>query len=94
MQREIIFDKMEEFISELNSRGVKKIAFTTVSEKRAKRTAPGQIGVIHVKKLELLAYKDSIIFKHLMTDEPDFKEIHDFLENLGFEIKKINRNIT
>ncbi len=93
MQREIVFDKMEEFISELISIGVKKIAFATTNEKRPVKTEPGQIGAIHVKKLELLAYKNSTIYKFLM-DEPDFNEIQTSLENRGFLIKRANRNIT
>lgn len=93
MQREILFDKLSQFLEELKKLGVNKIAFTEINEKRALEVAPDTLQVGDLVKLELLAYRDSTIYKCTMINA-DFEEIHDQLLREGFETVRRNRNIT
>jgi hypothetical protein len=93
MQREIQFDKLSHFLEELKRLGVNKIAFTEINEKRALEVAPDTLQVGDLIKLELLAYKDSTIYKCTMM-YADFEEIHERLLREDFETVRRNRNIT
>ncbi|HDP81200.1 MAG TPA: hypothetical protein ENN21_10210, partial [Spirochaetes bacterium] len=75
MQREITFDHLDQFMSELERLGIKKIAFTEVDEKRAIETEPGTLQVMDLALLELLAYRDSIIYKY-SEKNADFDHVH------------------
>ncbi len=93
MQREILFDKLSQFLEELKKLGVNKIAFTEINEKRALEVAPDTLQVGDLVKLELLSYRDSTIYKCTMINA-DFEEIHERLLREGFETVRRNRNIT
>jgi hypothetical protein len=93
MQKEISFDTIREFIDNLKSMGITKIAFTEIDEKRAFEITPGQLAISRYSLLELLAYRDSTIYKFI-SKEPDFTSIHNLLLSEGFEIKRRSRNIT
>jgi hypothetical protein len=92
-QREIEFDRLEHFVDELGKLGVRKIAFTEVQEKRALQVRPDTLQVTDVALLEILAYRESTIYKVRITDA-DFDSIHDMLLQKGFEIVRRSRNIT
>jgi hypothetical protein len=93
MQREIVFAKLNDFTEELKNLNITRIAFTEIEEKRAEQVESNLLQVVDIIKLELLAYKDSTIYKCVLNDI-DFEEIHHFLESTGFEITRRSRNIT
>ncbi len=93
MQREIFFDYLEHFVSELRNLDIRKIALTEVNEKRAVQVEPDLIQVVDIVIVEILAYRDSTIYKCRLQDtDPD--DVHSKLTDLGFEIIRRNRNIT
>lgn len=93
MQREIIFDKLEQFTGEMKRLNIKKLAFAEINEKRAIEVEPGKVQVVDVRILDILAYKDSTVYKCKIKDE-DFDSIHEILLDEGFDIVRRNRNIT
>ncbi len=93
MQREVRFDKLEHFIDEMKRLGITKIAFAEINEKRAVQVDAEKLEVADVVQLEILAYKDSTIYKFQMKDA-DFEYLYDRLTEDGFEIVRRSRNIT
>ena len=93
MQREIIIDLLEGYIAGLKTAGIGEIVFCVIDEKRPEQTGPDSLEVLHIRRLELLAYRDSTIYKCRLND-PDFDAVHSYLEGMGFEVKKESRNIT
>jgi hypothetical protein len=93
MQREIIFDKLEQFTGEIKRLKIKKLAFAEINEKRAVEVEPGKVQVVDVSILEILAYKDATVYKCKIRDA-DFDSIHEILLDEGFDIVRRSRNIT
>lgn len=87
------FDSLETYISEMSSLGIKKIAFAETNEKRAEQVDQSVLEVVHVKKLELLSYLKGTIFKCALTDV-DLDGVYNELTGKGFEVERIDRNIT
>lgn len=93
MQREIIFDKIETFIENLLKEKILKVAIATINELRPEQIEPNVLQVVHQKKIELLAYKNSVIYKCLIENcSPE--DIEEMLSPEGFEIIHRNRNIS
>jgi len=92
MAGEKIFDTPEEFTAFLKSADIKKISFSEVSERRAVQT-DDLLEVIVVKKVDLLAYKNSVIYKCSLAAD-DLDELYRDLTDLGFEVNRKSRNIT
>ncbi len=93
MSEEQIFTSEEEFILKLKELGIQKIAFSEINERRAMQTTGDQIEVLVFRKVDLLSYRDSIIYKYTAVAE-DLNPIYERLVNEGFEVKRINKNIT
>ncbi len=93
MNREVKHDNLEDFKKEIKQIGINKVAFAETKEKRAQQIDDNQVGVVRVSKLEILAYKNSIIYKCILSDV-DFDVIYNKFITDGFEVKKTSRNIT
>jgi hypothetical protein len=93
MQREISFDKLEQFVAQVKGRGIDKLAFAEVREKRALQVEESLLQVVDVVKTDILAYKDSTIYKcRIEGTDPD--SLFVALTGQGFEIVRRSRNIT
>ncbi|MCP4133452.1 MAG: hypothetical protein GY754_20960 [bacterium] len=92
MSDDRIFDTLEDFIAEMKNIGVSKIAFAQVNERRAE-PLDSEVAVILVVKLELLAYKDAVLYKYIAKD-PDLDSIYNSLIEENFEVTKRSRNIS
>lgn len=90
---EIVIEKLNDFTEQLKRLNITKIAFTEINEKRAEQVESNLLQVVDIIKLELLAYKDSTIYKCPLKDI-DFEEINHMLESAGFEVTRRSRNIT
>jgi hypothetical protein len=93
MQREIRYDSLEAFLFDLKDLWVNRIAFCETSEKRAAQVEPQLLQVVHVDKVELVAYRDSVIYKCVMRDV-DREALYERLVRLGFNVARRSRNIT
>ncbi|HRS63560.1 MAG TPA: hypothetical protein P5554_10265 [Spirochaetota bacterium] len=87
------FSNLDDFIAEMKNLNIDKIAFAEINERRPMETAKDFIEVVIVREVTLKAYKDSVIYKYHQKCD-NLEEIHDFLLSEGFEIKRLNRNIT
>lgn len=91
------FTSLEKYTEKLKQLGIQKIAFAQINEKRAVQTVENQVEVLQVVHLELLAYKDAVIYKCSLKEDltsEKLQEIHASLEAQGFDVTKRNRNIT
>jgi hypothetical protein len=93
MQREIIYDTLEAFLSGLKDHAIQKISFSETSEKRAVQVQPGALHVVHVDQVELIAYKKSVIYKCAQKNI-DRDALYDRLTAEGFDVTRRSRNIT
>lgn len=93
MQREIIFDALESFLESLRNHSIQKISFSEISEKRAEQVEPGKLQVVHVDRVELIGYKDSVLYKCLLKNV-DRNSLFDDLVAQGFDVTRRSRNIT
>jgi len=93
MSSEEVFASIEDFISRLKKLGITKIAFSQANERRVEQTAENQIEVIVYRKVDLLAYRDSVLYKYSERPE-DLDPLYERLVDEGFEVKRINKNIT
>ena len=98
MEGEILFGGMEEYLAALKQQGITRIAMAETRERRpvyldaAGDSTLGTIDVVVVKRSELLAYRDSRIYKCVVNDvEPD--QVYRELVSVGFEVKRRSRNI-
>lgn len=93
MQREIVFDKISTFITELKAQNISKVAFAHISELRPKQAEKGLLNLVPLKKIEILGYRDSTIYKFIIEDkDPD--TLKELFNAQGFEVIVRNRNIT
>ena len=93
MVNEIIFNELKNFIIELKNNKIEKVAFSEVNEKRTKQINPDELHVVHVRKVDVIAYKSSVVYK-CSLDDIDLESTYNILENEGFEVTRINKNIT
>jgi hypothetical protein len=78
MEGEILYNGLEEYIDELKKLGINRIAMAETRERRPVymdgdgEGKLGTIDVVVVKRSELLAYRESRIYKCVVNDvEPD-----------------------
>lgn len=96
MSKEIVFDSLEAYLAGLNEKGVAKIAFAEVNEKRAVQKDEQQIEVQQFIKIELLAYMDSVLYKYVITEGLTTESVDDLFDDLcsrGYDVTRRNRNI-
>lgn len=93
MAQEQIFTSLEEFIATVKSLGITKIAFSEVNERRPEQTAADLLEVVVFRKVDVLSYRDSVIYKYTERAD-DLTPIYERLVSEGFEVKRINKNIT
>lgn len=87
------FGTLDEFISEMKKLDIRKIAFSEVNERRAEQTKEDLLEVVVIREVTLKSYKDSVIYKYFEKNE-DLNSIYDRLVSEGFDVKRINNNIT
>ncbi|TAL39274.1 MAG: hypothetical protein EPN93_02135 [Spirochaetes bacterium] len=93
MQREITFDRLEQFVAQIQTLGITSLAFAETREKRAVQVEPSLLKVIDIVKTDILAYKDSTIYK-CSIEETSPDDLFEDLAARGFTIKRRSRNIT
>ena len=90
--KEHLFEDLDSFVAEMKSLEIDKIAFAQTNERRAQQVTHETLEVVLLRKVELLAYRDAIIYKCVIEDV-DLDETHCFLEGEGFEVSRSDRNI-
>ncbi|HPS56989.1 MAG TPA: hypothetical protein PK514_02695 [Spirochaetota bacterium] len=93
MSYEHIFASADDFIKKVKELGIVKIAFSEVNERRVEQTTDAQIDVVVLRKVDLLTYKDSIIYKYSEKSD-DLNPLYERLVGEGFDVTRINKNIT
>ena len=93
MSQDQIFTSVDEFIKKIKELGITKIAFSEVNERRVEQTNDSQIDVVVFRKVDLLTYKDSVIYKYSERSD-DLSPLYERLVGEGVEVKRINKNIT
>lgn len=93
MSRDEIFSTLEEFMNALNKLNIKKVAFSEVKERRAEQTKVDLLEVVVVRKVDILSYKDAVIYKFSEQGE-HIETLYDTLISRGFDVKRISKNIT
>lgn len=93
MSSEEKFSTLDEFMDAMKKLNLNKVAFSEVKERRAEQTKADLLEVVVVRKVEILSYKDSVIYK--FSDQGDHMEtLFEKLIDNGFEVKRISKNIT
>jgi hypothetical protein len=87
------FSHIDDFIGALLELGISRAAFTQIDERRAVEKEGGEIEVVPYRKLEVLAYKDSIIYGYVEEGDVDFERAFRKIEESGVEPVKRSRNI-
>ncbi|HQO39761.1 MAG TPA: hypothetical protein PK986_04760 [Spirochaetota bacterium] len=93
MSQDQIFTSIDEFIKTVKELGIKKIAFSEVNERRAEQTTDSQLEVVVYRKVDLLTYKESVIYKYSERSD-DLNPLYERLVSEGFDVTRINKNIT
>ncbi|HON78477.1 MAG TPA: hypothetical protein PK544_08310 [Spirochaetota bacterium] len=93
MQREIVFDKINTFITELKAQNISRVAFAQISELRPKQAEKGLLNLVPLKKIEVLGYRDSTIYKFIIEDK-DPEALKELFQAQGIAVTVRNRNIT
>ncbi len=93
MQREILYDTLESFLEALKGHSIRKISFSETNEKRAEQVEPGKLQVVHIDRVELIGYRDAVIYKCALKGV-DREELYDRLTAEGYEVTRRSRNIT
>lgn len=93
MQREMKFDRPEDLIAELEARGIVKVAFSVVKEKRPRQVDDAMLQLEDTVILDILAYRDSTIFKCVL-ERIDIDRMQELFTSRGFEVTRRSRNIT
>ena len=93
MSGEKKFNSLGDFIQAMKQLNITKVAFSEVNERRPEQTREDLLEVVVVRKVDIISYKDSIIYK--FSDKGDHIEsLYQLLINEGFEVKRFNKNIT
>jgi len=87
------FSTLDEFINEMKKMEIKKIAFSEVNERRAEQTKEDLLEVVVIREVTLKSYKGSVIYKYFEKND-NLDALYDRLVSEGFEVKRINKNIT
>lgn len=87
------FSTLDDFIREMKKLEIKKIAFSEVNERRAEQTKEDLLEVVVIKEVTLKSYRDSVIYKYYEKND-NLDALYDRLVSEGFDVKRINKNIT
>jgi len=87
------FSILDDFIREMKKLEIKKIAFSEVNERRAEQTKEDLLEVVVIKEVTLKSYRDSVIYKYYEKND-NLDALYDRLVSEGFDVKRINKNIT
>ena len=93
MSEDKIFTTLDEFMETLKKLNINKVAFSEVKERRVEQTKVDLIEVVVVREVDILSYKDSIIYKFSDKGE-HIESLYTILIENGFDVKRINKNIT
>ncbi len=93
MQREIKFDRVDEFIKELKAQGITRVAFSEINEKRPRQIDENTLRVEDIVRVDILAYKNATIFKCVL-EGINVNALRKDFESEGFEVTRRSRNIT
>lgn len=93
MSKEKNFNTLDEFMNALKKLNITKVAFSEVKERRAEQTKVDLLEVVVVKKVDILSYKDSVIYKFSDKGE-QLETLFETLVENGFDVKRISKNIT
>ncbi len=93
MSNEVIFKTAEDFIKEVKSAGISKIAFSETNERRAENTKDDLLEVVTVRKVDVLAYLAPTIYKYSEETE-DLDSLCELFQSNGLNVTRINKNIT
>jgi len=93
MSREEIFNTLDDLMNELKKLGIIKVAFSEVKERRAEQTREDLLEVVVVREVDVLSYKDAVIYKFSDKGE-HIESLYEKLVENGFDIKRISKNIT
>ena len=91
--REVVFANVDAFIAGMKDLGIGKIAFSETLENRPERNGESMIRVAMVNLVELIAYRDSVLYKCPLRDI-DHDSLYGMLVSAGFEVTRRSRNIT
>jgi len=92
MAKEIVFENLAHFIETLKREQLHKLIFAQTDEKRSMNINQNEVQVLHVKKAEIIAYKDSTIYKFIAHDAT-YDSAETELAQAGFTVHKRDRNI-
>jgi len=92
MSTEKIFSDIDSFRAELKRLAITKVVFADTKERRAEQTSDEKFEIIPYIRLEIIAYKDAVMYKYLARDV-DLDAMYAALSE-DFEVKRVNRNIT
>ncbi|HNX25360.1 MAG TPA: hypothetical protein PKG60_15040 [Spirochaetota bacterium] len=93
MATEEKFNTLDEFMNALKKLNITKVAFSEVKERRVEQTKADLIEVVVVREVDILSYKNSVIFKY--SDKGEHLEtLFETLVDNGFDVKRISKNIT
>ncbi len=93
MSNEVIFKNAQDFIDEVKSAGISKIAFSETNERRAENTRDDLLEVVVVRKVDVLAYLAPTIYKY-SEETDDLDGLCDKFKQHGLNVTRINKNIT
>lgn len=92
MGNDIVIEKIEEFVEIVKGKNISKLAFAEVNEHRPYQVKEKELEMQKLKKVDVLAYKDSIIYKCVVVDQ-DLDGLYNDLLSKGFDVKRQNRNL-
>jgi hypothetical protein len=98
MKNEKLFSSLQAFMFELKKSNIDKIVFAETDEKRAVQKEEKLVEVVRYRELNLLAYRDAVIYKCVFNERDllnrNTDDIYQELCNNGFGVTRRNRNIT
>lgn len=93
MQREVKFDRVDEFMKELEAQGITRVAFSEINEKRPKQVDKNLLRLEDTVRVDILAYRNATIFKCVL-EGINLNTLREDFESQGFEVTRRSRNIT
>ncbi len=92
MQREVAFDKVDEFMRELKAQGITRVAFSEINEKRPRQVDENLLRLEDTVRVDILAYRNATIYKCVL-EQINLDELRDEFESQGFEVTRRSRNM-
>lgn len=92
MQREVQFDKIDQFIAGVTDAGVTRVIVAWAKEIRSTHQEDTTYKVGPYRKVELIAYRDATLYKYI-DQEADADSLVELLTEAGLETEKVDRNI-